>query len=63
MLLYADEDFDFPIVEQLRLFGHDSTPLDETPHSSVDSVTTIRPPGPSSMRPITAAAGTPRLRS
>ncbi len=36
MLLYADEDFPFPVVEELRRFGHDVLTASEDGHSSAD---------------------------
>ena len=35
MLLYADEDFSFPVVEELRRFGHDVVTAQEDGHSRI----------------------------
>jgi uncharacterized protein with PIN domain len=34
MLLYADEDFFYPVVEELRLLGHDVVTAQQDGHSS-----------------------------
>jgi hypothetical protein len=36
MLLYADEDFFFPVVEMLRRLGHDVLTASEDGHSAAD---------------------------
>jgi hypothetical protein len=36
LLLYADEDFFFPVVEELRTLGHDVLTASEDGHASAD---------------------------